>query len=93
MKFDGKEFAKKIEATVRPRLRSGVRAPKIVSLLVGSDPASVLYTGLKKKAAELVGIEFEVVHKQNITKEIVEEIAARTDVTGLMIQLPVPGLQ
>ena len=93
MKFDGKGFAKKIEDQVAASSLTLDSKPKIVSILVGEDPASVLYTGLKKKAAERVGIEFEVVHKQSITKEIVEEIAARSDVTSLMIQLPVPGLQ
>lgn len=93
MKFDGKGFAKTIEATLRHRLRGGVRVPKIVSVLVGYDPASVLYTGLKQKAAERVGIDFEVVRLKSVTKEQIKTIAERRDVTGLMIQLPVPNLQ
>lgn len=93
MKFDGKGFAKKIEDQVAAYVSMLAVKPKIVSILVGEDPASVLYTGLKQKAAERVGIEFEVVHKQSITKEMVEAIASRSEVTGLMIQLPVPDLQ
>lgn len=92
MKFDGKGFAKTIEATLRHRLRGGVRVPKIVSVLVGNDPASVLYTGLKQKAAERVGIDFEVVRLDTVTKELIKVIAEREDVAGIMIQLPVPGL-
>lgn len=93
MKFDGKAFAKKIEDQVAARSLTIDSKPKIVSILVGNDPASVLYTGLKHKAAERVGIDFEVVRLESITKEQVKAITLREDVTGLMIQLPVPDLQ
>lgn len=98
MKFDGKEFGKKIEDQVAARSLTLDSKPKIVSILVGSDPASVLYTDLKKKAAERVGIEFDVVKlnpKLQITnyKNLIAEIGRREDVTGVMIQLPVPNLQ
>ena len=98
MIFDGKAFAGQIEATLRLRLRSGVRVPKIVSVLVGDDSASELYTKLKKQAAERVGIEFEVVEIesgfsiQDLGSRI-EQIGEREDVTGIMVQLPIPGLQ
>lgn len=116
MIFDGKAFAREIEATIRHRLRSGVRVPKIVSILVGDYPssatlewrgdpahstssgqASVLYTRLKSKAAERVGIEFDVVKQTNILtnqlRNLIAEIGEREDVTGIMVQLPVPLLQ
>lgn len=93
MKFDGKGFAKTIEESVAARVSVMEIKPKIVSILVGNDPASVLYTGLKQKAAERVGIDFEVVRLKSVTKEQVKTIAEREDVTGLMIQLPIPNLQ
>lgn len=98
MKFDGKAFAKSIEDEVAGRVAKLAVKPKIVSILVGEDPASVLYTGLKQKAAERVGIEFDVVKlnpKLEITnyKNLIAEIGRREDVTGVMIQLPVPNLQ
>ena len=92
MKFDGKGFAKTIEESVATRVSVMEVKPKIVSVLVGNDPASILYTGLKQKAAERVGIDFEVVRLETVTKEQIKTIAEREDVTGLMIQLPVPGL-
>lgn len=97
MKFDGKGFAQQIEAQVQARVAILGRKPKIVSVLVGDDPASVLYTKLKKEAAERVGIRFEVVKQTNIPtsqlRSLIAEIGAREDVSGVMIQLPVPGLQ
>ncbi len=70
--------------------------PKIVSVLVGDDPASILYTKLKKAAAERVGILFEIYHYTNepldhLSNKI-QEIGASGDVTGVMVQLPIPGL-
>jgi len=103
MKFDGKAFASEIEVEVSTSLRQGYggrRRPKIVSVLVGDDPASVLYTKLKKQAAERVGIEFEIVkfesgfsrdQNQDLGSRI-RQIGAREDVTGVMVQLPLPGV-
>ncbi len=96
MKFDGKAFAQEIEAKVKNKVRNFVLKPRIVSVLVGDDPASALYTKLKKAAAERVGIQFEVIklettnNQASIIKQKVIEIGDREDVTGVMVQLPLP---
>lgn len=87
MIFDGKAFARGIENQVAVKVSKMVNKPRIVSVLIGNNPASVLYTKLKKKSAERVGIEFEVRHDI----ENLEIIAKREDVTGVMVQLPLPG--
>ncbi|MFH1244278.1 MAG: bifunctional 5,10-methylenetetrahydrofolate dehydrogenase/5,10-methenyltetrahydrofolate cyclohydrolase [bacterium] len=96
MIFNGKEFAREIEERVRIDVAKMTRKPKIVSILVGSDPSSVLYTKLKMAAAKRVGIEFEVERMvndrwtmDNLTR-IIKEIGERKDVTGVMVQLPLP---
>ncbi len=96
MKFDGKAFAQEIEAKVSENVAKLSVKPRIVSVLVGDDPASALYTKLKKAAAERVGIEFEIVReKGEVTseklKQILKVIGQREDVTGVMVQLPLPG--
>lgn len=96
MKFDGKAFAQEIEAKVSEKVAKLNVKPRIVSVLVGDDPASALYTKLKKTAAERVGIDFEIVReKVEVTseklKQILEVIGQREDVTGVMVQLPLPG--
>lgn len=98
MIFDGRKFAKEIEEKVRLVVATLSHKPKIVSILVGNDPASELYTRLKKEAAERVGIEFEVVRLDigSTAHDIETKIdgyAADNQVDGLMIQLPIPGLQ
>lgn len=95
MIFDGKAFAKEIEEDVKIRISQAGKIIKIVSVIVGDDPASLLYTKLKKAAAERVGIEFEVVMLDSrlqipdISKEI-ERIGKDVKVTGVMVQLPLP---
>jgi methylenetetrahydrofolate dehydrogenase (NADP+)/methenyltetrahydrofolate cyclohydrolase len=99
MKFDGKAFGSEIESQVKAMVSSFATRPKIVSFLVGDDPASALYTRLKKEAAERAGINFEIVkidsdkmQVQSLSREIVQ-IGNKNDVTGVMVQLPIPGLK
>lgn len=97
MIFDGRAFAKEIESEVAYKVRNFVKKPKIVSVLVGDDPASALYTKLKKSAAERVGIVFDVI-KLDVSSQIldvrknVEQYGRDKSVTGVMVQLPIPGL-
>jgi len=106
MKFDGKKFASEIEQKVIDKVRNLAEQPRVVSILVGNpsnpsgqvDPASELYTRLKKQAAERVGIQFEVIKlseklKVKSLKNKIKEIGEREEVDGVMVQLPVPGLQ
>lgn len=89
MIFDGKAFAREIEDKVKTKVLAMQQKPKIVSVLVGSDPASILYTKLKKSAAQRCGIDFEVVRLNTLTNEIAK-IGTRQDVSGMMVQLPLP---
>lgn len=98
MKFDGRGFADKIERDLVYKVQNLASKPKIVSVLVGNDPASKLYTRLKKEAAERVGIQFDVLEidlgfKTQDLREQIVELGNKEDVSGVMIQLPVPGLQ
>jgi methylenetetrahydrofolate dehydrogenase (NADP+)/methenyltetrahydrofolate cyclohydrolase len=93
MIFDGKAFAAEIEERVRVAVLEKAVQPKVVSILVGNDPASELYTRLKHKAAERVGILYEVerVSLDNIERRL-HELKADEHVMGVMVQLPIPGL-
>ena len=91
--FDGRTFAAKKEEELKEKvstLRQRGIVPRLASILVGDDPASKLYVGLKKKAAERVGIEVEVIDS---TDEI-ERLNKDEGVKGIMIQMPLPdGLE
>lgn len=96
MRFDGKAFAKQIEAETASKVRNLAKKPRVVSVIVGDDPASLLYTRLKKETAERVGVDFEITKLTNkTTKELVKEIAEigeREELDGVMVQMPIPGL-
>ena len=97
--FAGKDFARELEQKthikVKRLVEKGVR-PKLVSILVGDDPGSVLYTNLKKQAAQRVGIDFETVRYpaevpiSRLSGKI-KELNGDDKVHGIMVQLPLPG--
>ncbi len=98
MKIDGRKLAKEIEERVKVKVREMKIRPRIVSVLVGSDPASELYIRLKKQVAERVGIEFEIYkingiwHTAYSLQKEIQEIGKREDVDEVMVQMPIPGL-
>jgi methylenetetrahydrofolate dehydrogenase (NADP+)/methenyltetrahydrofolate cyclohydrolase len=96
--FDGKKFVadktQGLENEVTKLLKEGIK-PVLVSILVGDDPASKLYVGLKKKAGERMGINVRIVNFDSGVgrSEIVETIKKINEddlVHGIMVQLPLP---
>ncbi len=97
MIFDGRIYAREIEEQVNISVATMTRKPKIVSILVGDDPASHLYTRLKNEAANRVGVDYEIIKldassSKNEIEYIIEKNGADESVMGIMIQLPIPGL-
>ncbi len=96
--FDGKSFASKKEKEVKKkieRLRELGVVPKLASILIGDNPASKLYVGLKKKAAERVGAELDIYFLPEKTKvgeimQLIDSLNTDETVNGIMIQLPLP---
>jgi len=96
--FDGRQFAREKETVLRRKVES-LRAKKIIpkldSIVVGTDPASILYVGLKKKAAERIGCEVRIKqYPETITKAAliteIEKLNDYSSVNGIMVQLPLP---
>lgn len=76
--------------------KAGGRPPGLAVVRVGDDPASAVYVRQKTLAAREAGFEVsDVVLNESATQEQVlaalGELGARSDVDGLMLQLPVPG--
>ena len=96
MIIDGRMVASELEKELAAKVVVLGDKPKIVSILVGSDPASLLYSELKEKAARRVGIDFEILKVDEIVKEdlidLVRKVAAKEQVTGVMLQLPIPNI-
>lgn len=92
MIFDGRAFAKEIEARVKAEVGKRASKPRIVSILTGDDPASMLYTKLKKEAAKRVGIQFDIYNLNNLSinqlNNGIKLIGEKPEVTGVMVQMP-----
>ena len=98
--FNGREFAAKKEVLLRQKvaeLKKKIKsAPRLVSLIIGSDPASILYQELKKKAGERIGAHVDIKILDRTTKvaelkELIFELNADQNVNGIMVQLPLPS--
>ena len=97
--FDGKKIAFEKERELKKdvaRLRRKGVTPKLTSIVVGDVGAGKFYQSLKKKAAERIGAEVEVISlSPSISlKEIkveIEKYNSDPKVHGVMIQLPLPG--
>lgn len=96
--FDGRAYASGKEEDLKKKVlklkEKGV-VPRLVSIVVGEDPASLLYVNLKKKAAERIEAEVIIVHFDEIfdPKEIILRIKKYNEnprVSGIMVQMPLP---
>ncbi len=69
--------------------------PIIATILVGKDPASLVYVKLKAKRATEIGIGYEI-HELSETaseREVLSKcqaLNARDDITSILVQLPLP---
>ncbi|MGE5580100.1 MAG: bifunctional 5,10-methylenetetrahydrofolate dehydrogenase/5,10-methenyltetrahydrofolate cyclohydrolase [Bacillota bacterium] len=96
--LEGKAVAAAIREEVRAQvaqLKEKGITPKMAVVLVGDDPASVLYARSKEKACKNSGIDFEL-HKfaETATEEEVlaklGELSKNASVHGIMLELPLP---
>lgn len=93
---------KKISLDIKDEVKSEVAAYKaqgiditLAVVLVGNDPASGIYVSNKKKACEYVGIHSISIELPETTTEeellkVIDELNARVDVNGILVQLPLP---
>jgi methylenetetrahydrofolate dehydrogenase (NADP+)/methenyltetrahydrofolate cyclohydrolase len=96
--LDGKRVRDDIESELKPRiaaLREHGRAPGLGVVLVGNDPASQIYVRNKVKACLDLGIYSEsITPPDSITTpellSIVEQLNARREIDGILVQLPLP---
>jgi methylenetetrahydrofolate dehydrogenase (NADP+)/methenyltetrahydrofolate cyclohydrolase len=93
---------RKISAEIREELKEETRklgtrgvVPGLAGVLVGEDPGSVTYVGLKSKACEEVGIKEMMCHlPQTVTEtellQAIDRLNKDPKVHAIFIQLPLP---
>ena len=97
--LDGRKLSKKIELQITDEVKKLKEScgctPGLAVVLVGQDPASATYVGMKKKACDRVGF-YSITHDmpQDISQEAIEQIIVRMNedpsIDGILIQLPLP---
>jgi methylenetetrahydrofolate dehydrogenase (NADP+)/methenyltetrahydrofolate cyclohydrolase len=93
--IDGKQIAKKIRKNIHDKVKQLDRAPNLVVILVGNDPASAVYVRNKENACIEVGFSSEkIVLPESITQEDLLANIKRLNnddlVDGILVQLPLP---
>ena len=96
--IDGKAISAQIKEEVKEKVAALKEQGCEVTLAViqvGADPASSVYVRNKKKACEYVGVRslaYELPEETTEEKllELIREMNDRTDVNGILVQLPLP---
>lgn len=88
--LDGQRMAEELMAKIRFQ-----GEPGLAVVLVGEDPASVLYTDKKRKACEKIGIRSFMYRLPEKTTEgellvLIEKLNQDELVHGILVQLPLP---
>jgi methylenetetrahydrofolate dehydrogenase (NADP+) / methenyltetrahydrofolate cyclohydrolase len=98
--IDGKAMADALRARVADEVHGLASkhsiVPGLAVVLVGSDPASEIYTAAKKKMSAQVGIRSFAEHlPASATEaeliELIERLSGDRDVHGILVQLPLPA--
>ncbi|WP_441002267.1 bifunctional methylenetetrahydrofolate dehydrogenase/methenyltetrahydrofolate cyclohydrolase FolD [Pseudocolwellia agarivorans] len=97
--INGKEIAQQVRTSVKEkvaiRLQKGLRAPGLAVILVGSDPASEVYVGSKRRACEEVGFISKSFDLPASTSEsellaLIDDLNSDDSIDGILVQLPLP---
>jgi len=98
--IDGRAVAARVRAEVARDVAAfcaeHATAPGLATVIVGDDPASAVYVGAKQKACQEAGIAgFDHRLPADTTHEevasLIERLNADDAVSGILLQLPLPG--
>jgi methylenetetrahydrofolate dehydrogenase (NADP+)/methenyltetrahydrofolate cyclohydrolase len=97
--IDGKAVAARVRTEVATEVTDVSeligRAPGLATILVGDDPASAIYVANKRRACAEAGIadhhrHLDVDVSQDEVAELIAECNANPEISGILLQLPVP---
>jgi 5,10-methylene-tetrahydrofolate dehydrogenase/methenyl tetrahydrofolate cyclohydrolase len=98
--IDGKAIADEMKAEiaegVKKLIASGATKPGLATVLVGENPASQTYVGMKRKMCAELGIEsfghtLAATATQQEVEGLVRTLNADKNVHGILVQLPLPA--
>lgn len=97
--LNGKKLANSIQQTLADEVQQYQNkhniTPKLVAIIVGEDPASNIYVANKAKACKKVGIDSQVIKKDETLLEseliqMIDELNNDVSISGILVQLPLP---
>lgn len=94
--IDGKKVALDIRNKIKSHLENFPNTTiTLATVIVGSNPASQLYVGMKHREANAAGIQSKRIElDENISQQELEQqislLADNDDVHGILVQLPLP---
>jgi len=93
--IDGKALAKRIREDVATEAKALNFRPSLAVILVGDDPASHTYVGMKEKACKAAGIDsaihlLPVTTTQDELMQLIDTLNNDGAVNGILVQLPLP---
>lgn len=94
----GEKITKKIYAKVEKKITNLAQKkikPNMVTVLVGDNPASVVYVNKKIQMAQKLGLGAEILHLPKTAKTeevevVIQKISKDKKVNGILVQLPLP---
>ena len=98
--LDGKAIAKALKQDLKRandlRLKAGKRPPGLAVVLLGSDPASEVYVGSKRRGCEEIGFKSSAFYLPVSTTEaellgLIDTLNNNSEIDGILVQLPLPA--
>jgi methylenetetrahydrofolate dehydrogenase (NADP+)/methenyltetrahydrofolate cyclohydrolase len=98
--LDGKAIASALKQDLKTatalRLQAGKRRPGLAVVLIGSDPASQVYVGSKRRSCEEVGFKSDSYDLPEDCQEpellsLIEQLNQDDEIDGILVQLPLPA--
>lgn len=97
--LDGKAISLALKQDLKAanaiRVASGKRRPGLAVVLVGSDPASQVYVGSKRRSCEEIGFrsdshDLPIDTIEDTLLTLIDQLNADNEIDGILVQLPLP---
>ena len=93
--IDGKAIAESLRNRLAEKIAGWQGKPYLAVILVGSDPASIIYDRNKQKAAQALGMACDIYHLPEETAEadlleLIGRLNNERKVNGILVQMPLP---
>ena len=93
--IDGKKLSEKFLVNIKKKVKESDKKPGLAIIIVGDNPASQIYVGLKEKKSKELGFYCE---RHDLSKDIsegellskVDELNQKKEIHGIVVQLPLP---